>query len=430
MLDAPVRLLEARLFVPSLTGHFLIVLMRGLIETAFETVVMSNKETQTKTHDRKTINVQEPCEVEYWTKEFGCTREELEAAVESVGASASKVEDHLKPDTSLPLSRIRIYNFRSFRDTEIGPFKRVNLIAGLNNAGKTGLLEAIFLALRQRIPNKSDERALPGNLPNLFRVFSPQTDLNDTFWPWLFRDKKSSQDIKIVVSDGKGREEGVVICEAQSNLQQRHVGLNHVDNLGQFPVYRAHAAGARWPQPAVFASHPSDPVQDAIDYNRVVLKRGKKKVEELLRHVDPRLQAIEALQTGQRPLIFADIGLPEMIPVAHLGEGFCRLLDIFSELLAGDAKVLLIDEIENGLHHSVLPIVWKGLMAAVKDLGVQIFATTHSAECIFAADEAARQSERYDLNLIRLDRVDGEIKATTVDEDAMETAREFAWELR
>jgi hypothetical protein len=63
-------------------------------------------------------------------------------------------------------------------------------------------------------------------------------------------------------------------------------------------------------------------------------------------------------------------------------------------------------------------------------LDVQIFATTHSAECIFAADKAAREHKPYDLNLIRLDRVDGEIKATMVDADAMETAKEFAWELR
>jgi hypothetical protein len=165
--------------------------------------------------------------------------------------------------------------------------------------------------------------------------------------------------------------------------------VQHEFDLGPLHVFWPKDAKKTLTKSAIFSSHPSDPVQDALDYNRVILKRGKKKVEELLRKIDPRLVSVEALQTGERsPLIYANIGLPEMIPVTHLGVGFCRLLDIYSELLAGDAQVLLIDEIENGLHHSVLPTVWKGLIAAANELNVQIFATTHSAECIFAADAA------------------------------------------
>jgi len=327
------------------------------------------------------------------------------------------------------LSCIHIQNFRSFRDTEIGPFKRINLITGLNNAGKTGLLEAIFLALQDQ-PNPPDKRLNPANLPNLFRVFSQQADLNETFWPWLFRDRNPAEDIDIVASDETGREARLVLTRRQTHLQKRHVGLQHVWDLGPFQVFHPKSAQTLSLRPAVFASHPSDPVQDAIDYNRVVLKRAKQRVEDLLRHVDGRLLAIEALQTGQRPLIYADVGLPEMIPIAHLGEGFCRLLDIYSELLAGEAKVLLIDEIENGVHHTVMPIIWKGLFDAAEELDVQIFATTHSAECIAAADEAARQNEPYDLSLIRLDRVKGETQVTIVDEEGLATAKEFNWELR
>jgi hypothetical protein len=326
------------------------------------------------------------------------------------------------------LNRIHIQNFRSFRDIEIGPFSRINLIAGLNNAGKTGFLEAIFLALQDE--NRPNQRMKAANLPNLFRVFSPQADLNENFWRWLFLDKNPSFDVQIEITDEMGREELFVLTQPQKTQPQRRIRPTLIQGLGPFSILRMQGSPALSLNPAVFASHPSDPVQDAIDYNRVVLKRAKKKVEELLRQIDPRLQAIEALQTGQRPLIYADIGLGEMIPVGHLGEGFCRLLDIYSELLAGEAKVLLIDEVENGLHHSVLPIVWKGLITAARELDVQIFATTHSAECIFAADQAARENGPYDLNLIRLDRINDETMATMVDEKGLETAREFEWELR
>ena len=201
-------------------------------------------------------------------------------------------------------------------------------------------------------------------------------------------------------------------------------------NIGSFYAWWGPSEISWLPKVAVFSSHPSDPTQDAIDYNRVIAKRGRKKVEALLQHIDPRLQAIESLQTGHAPLLYADIGLPEMIPVTNLGAGFCRLMDIYAELIAGEAKVLLIDEVENGLHHTVLPTVWKGLIAAANELDVQIFATTHSNECILAADQAARESAPYELNLIRLDRVKDDIKATVMDEKTIATAKELGWELR
>ncbi len=149
-----------------------------------------------------------------------------------------------------------------------------------------------------------------------------------------------------------------------------------------------------------------------------------------MQKVEPRLQAVESLQTGNEPLLYADVGLSEMIPVTQMGQGFGRLLDIYSEIVAAEAKVLLIDEIENGLHHSVLSTIWKGLFHAAREADIQVFATTHSWECVLAADKAADGEPEYDLNLIRLDRVDDNVKATIVDKDALNTAKELHWEMR
>lgn len=326
------------------------------------------------------------------------------------------------------LKSIKLKNFRAFRNLEITPFNRVNLIAGFNNAGKTGVLEAILIGLTdQRTPNPLTKVE---NLPNVFRVFSQHGDPNENFWPWLFHDKNRDADVEIGLTFDDSREELVVLSLNPRPNVPEQPQLSHVANLGTIKCFRAREVTDWLPRAVVFSSHPSDPRQDAIDYNRVIAKRGRRKIEQLLSQVDPRIQAIESLQTGNAPLLYADIGLPEMIPVTHLGEGFCRLLDIYSELLAGEAKVVLIDELENGLHHSVLSTVWRGLIAAANELDVQIFATTHSAECIYAADQAARETEPYELNLIRLDRMKGEIKATVMQEETIATAREFKWELR
>ena len=76
-----------------------------------------------------------------------------------------------------------------------------------------------------------------------------------------------------------------------------------------------------------------------------------------------------------------------MIPLSLLGQGVLRLTSIFIRALGAKADILLIDEIENGLHHGALVELWKGLKELSDKEGTQIFATTHSMECIAAASQ-------------------------------------------
>lgn len=315
------------------------------------------------------------------------------------------------------LTNVHLKNFRAFRDAEIGPLKRVNLIIGQNNTGKTGLLEALALLFTNPPQNAA-------NLPGLFR--SVGGDQNENFWKWICYNKDTKNPVEIRAKFDDQPEFGIWLGTARP--PDAH--SQHVANLGQLPLYTLGQRGTALPKASTFSTHPTNPRQDAIDYNRVVLRRKKKQVESLLEKIEPRLQAIETLQTGNEPLLYADVGLSEMIPVTQLGQGFSRLLDIYSEIVAAEAKVLLIDEIENGLHHSVLPTIWRGLFNAAEEVDVQIFATTHSWECVLAADAAAKEETKYDLNLIRLDRVDDNINATIIDQDALDTAKELHWEMR
>jgi len=329
------------------------------------------------------------------------------------------------------LTGLHIKNFRGLRDLKIEPLKRVNLIIGQNNTGKTGVLEALAILLWEPGP------ASCINLPNLFRS-NGNSDTNETFWKWLFYNKDLTQNahIKGIFDKNKGFELVLKTSKSGSGDSLLEEGFNIRGKIPGASVYtdadqNVESAGMK---PAIFSTHPSNPTQNAIDYNRVILKRRKKEVEKMLREIEPRLDALEALQTGQSQqqtsLIYADLGLSEMIPVTQLGQGFNRLLDIYSNIVASDAKVLLIDEIENGLHHSVLPVIWKGLFLAAKEMDIQIFATTHSWECILAADKAAREDGNYDLAVIRLDNVKDDIKATVIDEKSLATAKELEWEMR
>ena len=125
-----------------------------------------------------------------------------------------------------------------------------------------------------------------------------------------------------------------------------------------------------------------------------------------------------------------DLGLKEKIPAVHFGQGFIRLLSIYSELIASGKQVLLIDEVENGLHHSVLTEVWRGLLNAAEQENVQVFATTHSYECIRAAHEAFSETLNYDFALHRLEEVKGAVAVTTYDKETLETSLASNFEMR
>ncbi|MDP1588527.1 MAG: AAA family ATPase, partial [Prosthecobacter sp.] len=152
---------------------------------------------------------------------------------------------------------------------------------------------------------------------------------------------------------------------------------------------------------------------------------------DFLKRVEPRLQRLRPFEIEGRRVLYADVGLPERIPLPFLGEGFNRLVQIYGAIIGEEADVLLVDEIENGLHWSALPQIWTGIREAVTKEEVQIFATTHSLECIAAAAEAFKGEPKNDLAVHRLERMEnGDIHCVTMNEDELERMLERDWEVR
>lgn len=91
---------------------------------------------------------------------------------------------------------------------------------------------------------------------------------------------------------------------------------------------------------------------------------------------------------------------------------------------------MLIDEIETGLHYSAMSAAWTAIAQAARASNVQVFATTHSFECMRAAYESFADADPYDLAVQRLDRSDGDVAATMYDKDMLETALTSGIEVR
>ena len=154
---------------------------------------------------------------------------------------------------------------------------------------------------------------------------------------------------------------------------------------------------------------------------------GEDTIERLLRAVDGRVRKIRVrAPVGEEPLIEVDMGLSERIPLAQVGQGMSRLVAMFSEILGEKPEVCLIDEIENGIHHSMLRQIWQGIAVAAAQLDVQVFATTHSHECILAAHEAFAATSDYDFGIVQLFRIEKEgdsgVQGRVLDQKLIEAA--------
>ena len=326
------------------------------------------------------------------------------------------------------LTSLSIENFRLFKKLEVKSLNRVNLIAGENNVGKTALLEALYLLF-------ADSNRFM-DFPSILRT-SQGVDEFDSFWLWLFYDKNQANRVEIKAS---GDHSYAAIVDQQADefpgstatFQYLRDGVL----TGQRRVNRDGSFGrsdptSGWPGVTVFSTSPSAPADDADHFNLIAAKRGgRRALVEQLRIVEPRLQDLQYLKIGKVPLVYADVGMENLVPCTQLGQGFSRLLRLFSEMLLAKSKIALIDEIENGIHYSAMGKVWKGIAAVAAKEDLRVFATTHSYECIRSAHKSFSAERQYDLTVHRLERVGEDIRVASYDRTSLETSFEMNLEVR
>jgi len=290
------------------------------------------------------------------------------------------------------IRKLVVRNFRGFEKLELDGLRRVNLIVGKNNCGKTSLLEAIFLSCQPPL--------LHNEIPRQLRTQPPNTERD--YFRWLVRD--GTRDEAWILREPS--ESRVLMAGPLHRLSKGGPwlhGVKHVDT----PAFEM-AVGRNFAQLNCRVVSLGPRTQDALtQLLDLVLSRkdGEESMEDMLRRVDPRLKKVRVrAPQGEAPFIELDLGLSERMPLAQAGHGMSRLVALFSELLAQKTDVCLVDEVENGLHYSLLPQLWRGIATVARDRGVQVFVTTHSYECVEAAHEAMSTEPDYDFSIVQLFR--------------------------
>jgi hypothetical protein len=366
----------------------------------------------------------------------------------------------------------KIRNFRCFQELELDDLALVNLIAGANNVGKTALLEAIFLHCGAYNPQLTlTVNAFRGievvestlgswfehPLNSLFNQFDVSKSIElvgqDTVGGHrTLRLRAASESLELAevhqegsISIVEGSDVGYIKDESKGVLSSSEVAkvleLEHeeggkrmpyrmimdvkgirVDPPPPAPPFQGFFQGARMRMPFP---------QQAMRYGKLELYGEQDQVLRMLSIIEPRLKSIRSVAIEKGSMLHGDIGTGRLMPLALMGEGMVRLADLAVNIGNAPNGVVLVDEIENGLHYSVIRKVWKAIaLAARQSPNTQVFATTHSWECIKAAHEAFASEETYDFRLHRLGWLKGEIKAVTYSQGALAASLKHGMEVR
>jgi predicted ATPase len=181
-------------------------------------------------------------------------------------------------------------------------------------------------------------------------------------------------------------------------------------------------------------------------WDAVVLTDGERLALDALRIIEPHTLGLAFVQNSrprfarpsasrsveERIAVLKVSGIDGPVPLQSMGDGMGRLLQlVLSALRAGDG-FLLVDEIENGLHFSVQERVWDVLFTLSNRYGMQVFATTHSSDCVRAFSMASRRHQKLDGKLLHMDRLEasGEAVISVMSERALSDLIDASVEVR
>lgn len=381
-------------------------------------------------------------------------------------------------DTSLRLPSLSIRGFRGIEELEIPRLARVTLLAGDNSIGKTTVLDAVrlyaaggrpeamgdLLESREEIVETIDEDGDLTILPNwagLFNADSPKFLGMVSVGPLA---QNESETLKIaateITDDSKSKRAGrrTVVPEpldSQAGLKVDFRGETlevHPEELGLWRQRRR--LGRGWsPRRSVRAGLTGlrclllgpgapDSEETAKFWDEVALTDVEDRVLSALEIVaGSGVERIAVLGGEEREIpVFRNAGRRVMVklqnreqrtPLKSLGDGAFRLFTLALALAYCRDGFLLVDEAENGIHYSHHEAYWRMVIETAIRNNIQVFATTHSFDCIRGFSKAAKAVPEENGIMVRLSRDEsGKIRATEYSEELLDVAGELGIEVR
>lgn len=366
------------------------------------------------------------------------------------------------------LQRLSIKNYRSLREVSVERIGRLNLITGSNNAGKSSLLEVVRLwsarsdiDILTGIIDARDESRLPvaeienpledeNYLLGSLCLFSGYPTLEGSLqFPIHITDGET--DLKIFVSEEEIDWPPVSGINIQTGISKATLWSLNVSATGQamrsYPILSTYSEAEPIGTPkhllksgapgALCLSISSGIINGIVGHDTaklwdaITLTDREEAVLRGLRIIEPRIVRLNYIH-GERGVRIPVVRLQDLdrpVPLRSLGDGISRLFQILLALANAAGGFVTIDEFENGLHYSIQDTAWRVVLGLARELDVQVFATTHSSDCVEAFEQVS-EGAAEEMILTRLIAEDGTVRAETLGTEKLALRLDLGQEVR
>ena len=352
------------------------------------------------------------------------------------------------------IKSLKIKNFKQFKDFEINDLTLVNLISGKNNVGKSSLLEALFLLIDHSNPEVFLKL-------NNFRKSESFTDV--TIWESIFHNFNSDNIIRIQAKNNNDELE-ISYCKDNTfvpvnNHNIENTMFNNFKSSAKMNYslkYDFRSNNYKETNNIIigkdgFLTNPQTSEKDneiknicmiymenydtarsdriMLDWlGKIEKNNSKNEVIEFLNLIDLNIVDVMIITDNTIPRLYIKLKNNSMFPIEFMGDGIRKLLHLYLAIKVKEYDIVLIDEIENGLHYSMYEVLWKYIYKLAKDRNCQIIATTHSYENIAALQSVL--SKKDDMAYFRLGKNDDKITAHRFSAEMLNEAISLNMEVR
>ncbi|GAA9086707.1 ATP/GTP phosphatase [Helicobacter pylori] len=341
------------------------------------------------------------------------------------------------------IQSVRIKNFKTFKDTQIDGFTKLNIITGGNNVGKSNLLEALYCLVGKsmhpcanitEIYDNIRKEPLTTESKNLM-FYGLDTKEEIQIVTTLDNNQTLDLQIKFIASENQKVIESQIIPTAEQTQMSSQLNFTlkknneeiYNDHLNiakvpifppipnqsgynrQFKNFRPDLSRKLLPFESAAIITPSDVARkrDVINPNAIHIMNPniiqavrkilddnqlEKELNQSLNQFDKNIQAIRFNANNQLKLEVKNI--KEKVPLSMFGDGLMKYLHIVSAFIANNATTIYIDEVENGLHFSCMRLLLEEIIDFInnnKDRNLQVFMTTHSQEFVEILDQVIKE---------------------------------------
>lgn len=370
------------------------------------------------------------------------------------------------------LRTMTLENYRGFRRFELRDLGRVNLIVGTNNSGKTSILEATHMLV-----GHGDANAMWGALARRGEDYEVREDgryLRNYSVRHLFSGHELAIGTRFVLGGRTERTSVALTAEIhdREDAEERRFSQPRLfdppDQPGtsdQAPAYGLRLAwdaeppvtvtfevnrGGAVSGESIRRARPIEVQRSVVRFitaaalspdvvielfEGVVLTPEEELIVRALQIIEPTIERLATSGTERwrgttyrnspkGGLLLRCKGIRDRVPIGSMGDGIWRLLGLSLALVTCRDGILLVDEIDTGLHYSVMEKMWRLVTETARRLNVQVFATTHSRDCFESLAAVCREyvSAGSEVTIQRIEREKGQ-SVTYTEQEIVAAAR-------